>query len=61
MSISSAPREVLRVGQLVIRLAERIQSDDEFKDLWVEGEVVQSQAGIRQESALVQLHGKPPG
>ncbi len=43
MNISSAPREVLRVGQLVIRLAERIQSDDEFKDLWVEGEVVQSQ------------------
>lgn len=43
MSTSSAPRDVLRVGQLVIRLAERIQSGDEFKDLWVEGEVVQSQ------------------
>lgn len=41
MSISSAlPKEVLRVGQLVIRLAERIQSGDDFKDLWVEGEVV---------------------
>jgi exodeoxyribonuclease VII large subunit len=33
---------VLRVGQLAIRLAEHIQSGDEFKDLWVEGEVVQS-------------------
>ncbi|HZP96112.1 MAG TPA: exodeoxyribonuclease VII large subunit [Candidatus Limnocylindria bacterium] len=41
MSISSAPpKDTLRVGQLVIRLAERIQSGDEFKDLWVEGEVV---------------------
>ena len=41
MSISSAPpKDVLRVGQLVIRLAERIQSGDDFKDLWVEGEVV---------------------
>ena len=40
MNISSAPREILRVGQLVIRLAERIQAGDEFKDLWVEGEVV---------------------
>ena len=43
MNTSSAPKEVLRVGQLVIKLAERIQSGDEFKDLWVEGEVVQSQ------------------
>ncbi|HYK96938.1 MAG TPA: exodeoxyribonuclease VII large subunit [Candidatus Acidoferrales bacterium] len=40
MNISNAPRDVLRVGQLVLRLAERIQSTDEFKDLWVEGEVV---------------------
>ncbi len=43
MSTSSAPRSVLRVGQLVLLLAEHIQSGDEFKDLWVEGEVVQSQ------------------
>lgn len=42
MSISSAPRDVLRVGQLAIRLAEHIQSGDEFKDLWIEGEVVQA-------------------
>jgi exodeoxyribonuclease VII large subunit len=42
VNISSAPRDVLRVGQLVIRLAERIQSGDEFKDLWVEGEVSES-------------------
>jgi len=34
---------VLRVGQLAIRLAEHIQSGDEFKDLWVEGEVFQAQ------------------
>ena len=41
MSISSAPpKDILRVGQLVIRLAARIQSGDDFKDLWVEGEVV---------------------
>jgi len=40
VNISSAPKDVLRVGQLVIRLAEHIQSGDEFKDLWVEGEVV---------------------
>ena len=32
----------MRVGQLAIRLAEHIQSGDEFKDLWVEGEVFQS-------------------
>ena len=40
MSISSAPKDILRVGQLVLRLAEHIQAGDEFKDLWVEGEVV---------------------
>lgn len=42
MSTSSAPERVLRVGQLVTRLAERVQTGDEFKDLWVEGEVVQT-------------------
>ena len=48
MSTSSAPRELLapqrvvRVGQLAIRLAQHIQGGDEFKDLWVEGEVVQA-------------------
>jgi len=42
VSISSAPKDVLRVGQLAIRLAEHIQSGDEFKDLWIEGEVVQA-------------------
>lgn len=42
MSISSAPKDVLRVGQLAIRLAEHIQSGDDFKDLWIEGEVVQA-------------------
>ena len=42
MNTSSAPKDVLRVGQLAIRLAEHIQSGDEFKDLWIEGEVVQA-------------------
>ena len=42
MSISSAPSRVFRVGQLAMQLAERIQSDDAFKDLWVEGEVYQA-------------------
>ncbi len=42
MSISSAPSRVLRVGQLAMRLAERIQSTDAFRDLWVEGEVFQA-------------------
>ena len=42
MSTSSAPKDILRVGQLAIRLAEHIQSGDEFKDLWIEGEVVQA-------------------
>ena len=43
MSTSSAPRSILRVGQLALRLAEHIQSGDEFRDLWVEGEVAQVQ------------------
>jgi exodeoxyribonuclease VII large subunit len=42
VSISSAPKDILRVGQLAIRLAEHIQSGDDFKDLWIEGEVVQA-------------------
>ena len=33
---------VVRVGQVVTRLAAHIQSGDDFKDLWVEGEVVQA-------------------
>ena len=46
MSGGSAPRppvdRVFRVGQVVTRLAAHIQSGDEFKDLWIEGEVVQA-------------------
>jgi len=30
---------VITVGHLTVRIAERLQSSDEFKDLWVEGEV----------------------
>lgn len=44
MSISNAPSGALRVGQLALRLAEHIQSGVEFKDLWVEGEVVQARS-----------------
>ncbi|MBI3522758.1 MAG: exodeoxyribonuclease VII large subunit [Chloroflexi bacterium] len=42
MSTSSGPERVLGVGKLVVRLAERIQTTDEFKDLWVEGEVAET-------------------
>jgi exodeoxyribonuclease VII large subunit len=42
VSISSAPKDILRVGQLALRLAEHIQANDLFKDLWIEGEVVQA-------------------
>src|SRR5712691_879738 len=42
VSTSSALSRVLRVGQVVTRLAAHIQSGDEFKDLWIEGEVVQA-------------------
>ena len=42
MSTSSAPSGVLRVGQLAMALAKHIQSGDEFKDLWVEGEIFQA-------------------
>ncbi len=43
MSTSSAPSRVQRVGQVALALAERIQASDDFKDLWVEGEVTQAQ------------------
>jgi exodeoxyribonuclease VII large subunit len=33
---------VLGVGQLAMRLAEHVQSGNEFKDLWVQGEVFQA-------------------
>jgi len=44
VSTSSAPSRILRVGQVVTRLAAHIQSGDEFKDLWIEGEVVQARS-----------------
>ena len=37
------PERVLRVGQLTMRIAESLQAVDEFKDLWVEGEVSEAQ------------------
>jgi exodeoxyribonuclease VII large subunit len=44
VNTSSAPSRILRVGQVVTRLAAHIQAGDDFKDLWVEGEVVQARA-----------------
>ncbi|HET8568739.1 MAG TPA: exodeoxyribonuclease VII large subunit [Candidatus Limnocylindria bacterium] len=49
MSTSSAPSaepliRPIRVGSLVMRLAQHVQSVDEFRDLWVEGEVVEARA-----------------
>src|SRR5256885_2080566 len=44
VTTSSAPSRILRVGQIVTRLAAHIQSGDEFKDLWIEGEVVQARS-----------------
>src|SRR5712692_5335068 len=42
VSTSNSPSAVLGVGQLAMRLAEHVQSGNEFKDLWVQGEVFQS-------------------
>jgi exodeoxyribonuclease VII large subunit len=42
------PDRVITVGRLTVRIAERLQATDEFKDLWVEGEVTErriSEAG----------------
>ena len=39
MSISSGPERPVGVGQLAMRLVEHVQATDEFKDLWVEGEI----------------------
>ena len=40
--MTGAPTNVLRVGQLTARIGERLQATDEFKDLWVEGEIVET-------------------
>jgi len=40
--VTGAPTNVLRVGQLTARIGERLQATDEFKDLWVEGEIVET-------------------
>ena len=34
-----APGTVIRVGQLTVRIAERLLAADDLKDLWVEGEI----------------------
>ena len=33
------PDRVITVGRLTVQIAQRLQATDEFKDLWVEGEV----------------------
>jgi exodeoxyribonuclease VII large subunit len=37
--VTGAPKNIIRVGQLSIRIAERLLAAEELKDLWVEGEV----------------------
>ena len=37
--MTGAPRNIIRVGQLSVRIAERLLADEDLKDLWVEGEV----------------------
>jgi len=37
--VTGAPSNVIRVGQLSVRIAERLLAADDLKDLWVEGEV----------------------
>jgi exodeoxyribonuclease VII large subunit len=40
--VTGAPTNILRVGQLTTRIGERLQSTDDFKDLWVEGEIAET-------------------
>ena len=37
--MTGAPKDIIRVGQLAVRIAERLLAADDLKDLWVEGEV----------------------
>jgi len=37
--VTGAPKDIIRVGQLAVRIAERLLAADDLKDLWVEGEV----------------------
>ncbi|HEX6061310.1 MAG TPA: exodeoxyribonuclease VII large subunit [Candidatus Limnocylindria bacterium] len=37
--MTGAPSNVIRVGQLSVRIAERLLAADDLKDLWVEGEI----------------------
>ncbi|MBI2774369.1 MAG: exodeoxyribonuclease VII large subunit [Chloroflexi bacterium] len=39
MTERPGPERIITVGRLTVRIAERLQATDEFKDLWVEGEV----------------------
>jgi exodeoxyribonuclease VII large subunit len=40
--VTGVPTNILRVGQLTTRIGERLQSTDEFKDLWIEGEIAET-------------------
>jgi len=37
--VTGAPTNIIRVGQLAVRIAERLLAADDLKDLWVEGEI----------------------
>jgi exodeoxyribonuclease VII large subunit len=37
--VTGAPKHIIRVGQLSIRIAERLLAAEDLKDLWVEGEI----------------------
>ncbi|MDP9245767.1 MAG: exodeoxyribonuclease VII large subunit, partial [Chloroflexota bacterium] len=37
--MTGAPTNVIRVGQLTVRIAERLLGAEDLKDLWVEGEI----------------------
>jgi exodeoxyribonuclease VII large subunit len=37
--VTGGPANIIRVGQLTVRIAERLLSADDLKDLWVEGEI----------------------
>jgi exodeoxyribonuclease VII large subunit len=40
--VTGAPNDIIRVGQLSVRIAERLLAADDLKDLWVEGEVAEA-------------------
>jgi exodeoxyribonuclease VII large subunit len=41
--VTPKPERIVGAGRLSMRIAEKLQTGEEFKDLWVEGEVVNAQ------------------